>query len=97
LNKEIDNTGNVRIWPSEEFLAVWCLMQKEKWRGKSVCEFGAGKSGLAGLTLSTLECAESVLITDGNEICEESLRENISLNSSTCKSKVLKWGEESKD
>ena len=71
LEKEIDNTGNVRIWPSEEFLSVWCLLKgKEFWSNKSVIELGAGKSGLAGLIVSHFT---NVLITDGNQECVDSL------------------------
>ena len=69
LENEIDNTGNVRVWPSEEFLAVWCLVEDERWKDKSVLELGAGKSGLAGLAISSLNTAKSVIITDGNEEC----------------------------
>ena len=58
LESEIDNTGNVRVWPAEEFLAVWALKNSEMWRDKTVCELGAGKSGLIGLAINSIGTAK---------------------------------------
>ena len=33
LLSDIDNTGNVRVWPAEEFMAVWALKNQEMWVG----------------------------------------------------------------
>mgnify|MGYP001626829630 CR=1 FL=1 len=48
-------------------------------------ELGAGKSGLVGLAMASLLDYQNVpfevVITDGNEQCTQSLRDNVELNS----------------
>jgi hypothetical protein len=55
----VDNTGNTRTWPSEELLAFYMLENPEilkslrvSDRKLSVCELGAGMSGLAGFSVA---------------------------------------------
>lgn len=47
-------------------------------------ELGAGKSGLVGLAMASLldykNVPFEVVITDGNEQCTQSLRDNVELN-----------------
>jgi Lysine methyltransferase len=62
-----DNTGNIRIWPSEEVLAFYCVEQRAQFAQKRVLELAAGMSGLAGLVVAALADATRVMITDGNE------------------------------
>jgi len=91
LENHIDNTGNIRVWPSEEFLAVWCLMQT--WEGKRVLELGAGKSGLAGLAVDFKN--GETLITDGNLECVNCLEKLP--RREKCKVGLLEWGTEMKE
>ena len=62
LNEKIDNTGNVRDWPSEDILAYY-LKKKglikdaltaytDKEEKLRVIELGAGKTGLVGFAFS---------------------------------------------
>jgi len=49
LENKVDNTGNVRVWPSEQILAYYLwnnptLVNKRE----RICELGAGSSGFAG-------------------------------------------------
>jgi hypothetical protein len=41
MNEKVDNTGNVRTWPSEEVLAYY-LSKKDDVKSKSIIELGAG-------------------------------------------------------
>uniref|UniRef100_A0A183DKJ0 Calmodulin-lysine N-methyltransferase n=1 Tax=Gongylonema pulchrum TaxID=637853 RepID=A0A183DKJ0_9BILA len=61
-----NSTGNIRIWPSEEYLAYYLLQNQAIVRDKSVLELGAGMVGLSGLTSARLG-AHEVVLTDGNE------------------------------
>lgn len=85
-----DNTGNVRLWPSELILThtllcpdmypgLWIRIMRAQQSIKNICELGAGMTGSAGLaaTLSPHLQPDFVLLTDGNERCVESLQRNI--------------------
>ena len=85
----MDNTGNVREWPSEEVLAYYLVQRSSQTAEQSVVrkviELGAGKSGLIGLVSAALmhrrqEGACEVVITDGNDRCVQSLQANVALN-----------------
>lgn len=62
---DIDNTGLVCPWPSEEVLAFYCLSHVDKFRSKRVIELGSGY-GLAGLVIAVATEALEVVISDGN-------------------------------
>lgn len=62
---DIDNTGLVCPWPSEEILSYYCLSHADMFRSKRIIELGAGY-GLAGLVIATVSEASEVVISDGN-------------------------------
>ena len=61
VGQPVDNTGNVREWPSEEILAFYLIekamqddtSQLDLSQKRRVIELGAGKSGLVGLAVAT--------------------------------------------
>ncbi|CAN6320720.1 unnamed protein product [Urochloa humidicola] len=61
----IDTTGLVCCWPSEEVLAYYCINHSDVFRAKKVLELGSGY-GLAGLVIAACTNADEVVISDGN-------------------------------
>ncbi|CAN0918767.1 Calmodulin-lysine N-methyltransferase [Linum grandiflorum] len=61
----VDTTGLVCHWPSEDVLAYFCLSRVDMFRSKRVIELGAGY-GLAGLVIAAISEASEVVISDGN-------------------------------
>uniref|UniRef100_A0A0E0CXW1 Calmodulin-lysine N-methyltransferase n=1 Tax=Oryza meridionalis TaxID=40149 RepID=A0A0E0CXW1_9ORYZ len=61
----IDTTGLVCCWPSEEVLAYYCINHSDMFRSKKVLELGSGY-GLAGLAIAASTDADEVVISDGN-------------------------------
>ena len=78
----VDNTGNVKIWPSEITLANFLLKNSYLFEEKRVCELGAGKSGMAAIALAIKlkDKIGKIMISDGNEECWESIKRNLQLN-----------------
>ncbi|KAF4382604.1 hypothetical protein F8388_015432 [Cannabis sativa] len=72
---DIDNTGLVCQWPSEDVLAYFCLSHADLFRSKRVIEVGSGY-GLAGLVIAAVTDATEVIISDGSH--------NLTLNGSIC-------------
>ncbi|XP_070014405.1 calmodulin-lysine N-methyltransferase-like [Nicotiana sylvestris] len=70
---DIDNTGLVCQWPSEDVLAHYCLSHESIFRQKRVIELGSGY-GLAGLVVAMTMEALEVFISDGNPQVEYSKR-----------------------
>eukprot|EP01138_Halocafeteria_seosinensis_P000874 gb/GECG01000897.1/.p1 GENE.gb/GECG01000897.1/~~gb/GECG01000897.1/.p1 ORF type:complete len:518 (+),score=44.88 gb/GECG01000897.1/:1-1554(+) len=70
----IDNTGNVRIWPAEEWLAILAQLECDALRGLDILEIGAGYSGLASGSIAVKGFARSVTATDGNVEAAANLR-----------------------
>nr|GMD56459.1 calmodulin-lysine N-methyltransferase isoform X2 [Ipomoea batatas] len=94
----IDNTGLVCQWPSEDVLAYYCLSHADMFRHKRVIELGSGY-GLAGLVVAIATEALEVVITDGNPQVVDYIQRNVITNSSVfggteVKSMVLHWGQE---
>lgn len=95
---DIDNTGLVCSWPSEQVLAYYCLSQPDLFRSKRVIELGSGY-GLAGLLIAAVTDALEVVISDGNPQVVDYIKRNINTNSSSfgctkVKSMMLHWNHE---
>ncbi|XP_058098902.1 calmodulin-lysine N-methyltransferase isoform X2 [Magnolia sinica] len=76
---DIDNTGLVCRWPSEDVLAYFCLTHADMFRSKRVLELGSGY-GLAGLTIATNTDAVEVVISDGNPQVVDYIQRSIHAN-----------------
>ncbi|EQC37582.1 hypothetical protein SDRG_05178 [Saprolegnia diclina VS20] len=85
--RDVDNTGNIRTWPSEDIALRYLLRTLPSRTGgpARVLELGAGMCGVAGFALAAA-CASdvvaSVTITDGNQMCVENLTRIASMNRS---------------
>ncbi|XP_065857574.1 calmodulin-lysine N-methyltransferase isoform X2 [Euphorbia lathyris] len=93
----IDNTGLVCHWPSEDVLAYFCLSHASMFRSKRVIELGAGY-GLAGLVIAATTEALEVVISDGNPQVVDYIQRNIEANAGVfghtkVKSMTLHWDE----
>ena len=62
-----NNTGNVCLWPSEEIMTFFFLQNRDLFTNMSVCELGAGMTGLASIFLAKTGLPSEVFITDGNK------------------------------
>ncbi|XP_051182398.1 calmodulin-lysine N-methyltransferase [Lolium perenne] len=94
----IDTTGLVCCWPSEEVLAFYCINHSDMFRSKRVLELGSGY-GLAGLVIAASANANEVVISDGNPQVVGYIQKNISINAETfdrtkVKSMTLHWDQE---
>ncbi|CAM8876974.1 unnamed protein product [Rhodiola kirilowii] len=76
---DIDNTGLVCQWPSEDLLAYFCLLHADMFRSKRVIELGSGY-GLTGLVIGATSDAVEVIISDGNPQVVDYIQRNIHLN-----------------
>ncbi|OAY57553.1 calmodulin-lysine N-methyltransferase [Manihot esculenta] len=76
----VDNTGLVCNWPSEEVLAYFCLSHADMFRLKRVIEVGSGY-GLAGLVIAATSEAVEVVISDGNPQVIDYIQRSIDSNS----------------
>ncbi|KAL9241426.1 hypothetical protein vseg_015541 [Gypsophila vaccaria] len=95
---DIDNTGLVCPWPSEEILSYYCLSHVDMFRGKNVIELGAGY-GLAGLVIATVSEASEIVISDGNPQVVDYIQKSTAANSgafgdTTVEPKLLHWNQE---
>ncbi|RAL45810.1 hypothetical protein DM860_009674 [Cuscuta australis] len=94
----IDNTGLVCQWPSEDVLAYYCLSHGDMFRHKRVMELGSGY-GVAGLVVAVATDALEVVITDGNPQVVDYIQRSVITNSgvfgsTVVKSMILHWGQE---
>ncbi|KAI4314744.1 hypothetical protein L6164_027621 [Bauhinia variegata] len=94
----IDNTGLICNWPSEEVLAYYCLSHRDLFRSKKVIELGSGY-GLAGFVIAAVTEASEVVISDGNPQVVNYTESNIAINSgafgnTVVKSMMLHWNQE---
>ncbi|XP_048431381.1 calmodulin-lysine N-methyltransferase [Pyrus x bretschneideri] len=93
----IDNTGLVCQWPSEEVLAYFCLTHTDMFRSKRVLELGSGY-GLGGFVIAAVTEASEVVISDGNPQVVNYIQHNIDANSKAfggtkVKSMMLHWNQ----
>ncbi|KAK8673287.1 hypothetical protein V6N13_111633 [Hibiscus sabdariffa] len=93
----IDNTGLVCQWPSEDVLAYFCLSHADMFRSKRVIELGSGY-GLAGLAIAAATDALEVVISDGNPQVVDYILHNINTNceafgETRVKSMQLHWNQ----
>ncbi|GLT44562.1 hypothetical protein SLA2020_184480 [Shorea laevis] len=94
----IDNTGLVCQWPSEDVLAYFCLSHADIFRSRRVIELGSGY-GLAGLVIAATTEALEVLITDGNPQVVDYIQHNVDANfevfgDTKVKSMTLHWNQD---
>ncbi|XXG86165.1 hypothetical protein AAC387_Pa11g1112 [Persea americana] len=92
---DVDNTGLVCHWPSEDVLAYFCLTHAEMFRSKRILELGSGY-GLAGLAIAAGTDAAEVVISDGNPQVVDYIQRNIQANAGVfgetkVKSMILHW------
>ncbi|KAL3627030.1 hypothetical protein CASFOL_028393 [Castilleja foliolosa] len=92
---DIDNTGLVCQWPSEDVLAYYSLSHLGRFRSKRVIELGSGY-GLAGFVIAMVSEASEVVISDGNPQVVDYIQRNIDANiasfgGTTLKSMILHW------
>lgn len=91
-----DLTGQI-VWPVSVFLGYYVVQKEDKFRGKHVCELGAG-CGLSGLVAS--QAAGKTVLTDGNDVIVRLLERNAARQMETGLSKgdvsaaLLLWGDE---
>lgn len=93
-NEKVDNTGCIDLWPSEEVLAFYCLINSKKFNNKKIIELGSGFSGLSGLLLaSNNDSVSEIKLTDGNSQCVIALNNAIEQNKLNLdvKSELLCW------
>ncbi|MCD7460270.1 hypothetical protein HAX54_043213 [Datura stramonium] len=95
---DIDNTGLVCQWPSEDVLGHYCLSHASIFRQKRVIELGSGY-GLAGLIVAMTTEAREVFISDGNPQVVDYIQRNVNANSGSfggteVKPLMLHWGQE---
>ncbi|CAI0476340.1 unnamed protein product [Linum tenue] len=94
----VDTTGLVCQWPSEDVLAHFCLSNRDMFKSKKVIELGAGY-GLAGLVIAAISDASEVVISDGNSQVVDYIQRNIEANSGAfgatkVTAMTLHWDEE---
>lgn len=95
---EIDNTGVVCLWPSEEVLTFFCISNGDMFRNKRVLELGSGY-GLAGMSIAACTDAAEVVISDGNPQVVDYIQKNITANVGSFEdtkvtSLLLRWGQD---
>jgi len=77
---DVDNTGNVCVWPAEEVMAFYLARRPELVRGKTVVELGGGMTCLAGLVAARWSGARRVVLTDGNVKAVENVEKILNAN-----------------
>jgi len=94
--EKVDVTGVLNIFPSEEVLAAFMLLNEELFTdGKNMIEIGAGYHGLAGLLFAKNASSTNfrLCLSDGSATCVGMLQEHIVRNNlqDYVASKLLLW------
>ncbi|XP_031493630.1 calmodulin-lysine N-methyltransferase [Nymphaea colorata] len=94
----IDSTGLVCLWPSEDVLTYYCLTHANIFSSKKVLELGSGY-GLAGLAVAASTDAHEVTISDGNPHVVDYIHCSVRANSDNFGDTIVKpltlhWGQE---
>ena len=101
---DIHETGMV-LWPVSRYLCWYLLsvcnstygsgsLNWKTFEGKNIVELGSG-TGLCGLMLSRMGIANSVLLTDGEDIVMDVLRANCAKrNDNGTTAELLRWGKD---
>ncbi|KDN49209.1 hypothetical protein K437DRAFT_262097 [Tilletiaria anomala UBC 951] len=104
LKLDVSTGCGGRIWPAAEVLGAYLASHgpdlRERWRGRTIVELGAG-TGLAGLLVARMGLGvQGVWITDQDAMMQL-MRENLALNQTQaqaplpdpCHVEELNWGE----
>lgn len=94
-----NNTGNVRVWSSEEVLAHYCLRQGAAvFGGRTVLELGGGMTCLAGLMVAKATSPAKVYLSDGNSAAVTNVKRIVTRNElrTDVICGVLRWQDASK-
>ncbi|XP_027196432.2 uncharacterized protein LOC113790928 [Dermatophagoides pteronyssinus] len=78
-----DNSGNVRVWSSEEamgYLLAHNHNVRTQLQRRILCELGSGCSALAGLIAAKSGLATEIYLTDGNERCVLNIKQIVQRN-----------------
>ncbi|OTF73774.1 hypothetical protein BLA29_009490, partial [Euroglyphus maynei] len=78
-----DNSGNVRVWSSEEVMGYLLAHNRNvqaRLQGRILCELGSGCSALAGLIAAQSGLATEIYLTDGNERCVLNIEQIVQRN-----------------
>ncbi|KAJ4787234.1 Calmodulin-lysine N-methyltransferase [Rhynchospora pubera] len=94
----IDTTGLVCRWPSEDVLAYYCINHADFFRSKRVLELGSGY-GLTGFAIAACTDASEVIISDGNPQVVDYIQRNVDINGelfrgTKVESMILHWDQE---
>lgn len=78
---DVDTTGLLKLYPSEEVLGAYLLFHAEEFAHKNILELGAGFCGLAGLLLARcLPTGAAICLSDGSQACLKLACEHLQVN-----------------
>ncbi|GBG34983.1 Calmodulin-lysine N-methyltransferase [Hondaea fermentalgiana] len=78
---QVDTTGLLKLYPSEEVLGAYLLLNAGDFANQRVLELGAGFCGLAGLLLARkIPKGATICLSDGSQACLDLADRHISLN-----------------
>ena len=69
LGNPIDNTGNVKLWEPEIYIADYLIQNKQQYSVPTTIEIGSGYHGLAAQCMAMINKDGKYTLTDGNDKC----------------------------